>query len=684
VEIVSREEAEDAIHKWQLRLSGLLDQMRAAQDVAAAKLKGAAGAAPALAEVQLRQEDVFRQSLRAREEFGRLVEEVYANRLNSRELDLRLGLVGGRFRGLVETTLPAVRTALASAADKGAEGAAAAGRLQREALAVTDDLIGLLREWSDVEFVLMRVRRTRDLQEAINADSKAVARDLLGKPLDSLAERDRARLVELATRQSARRDETGIAVSDLRRLADEVKDTQVQFAQRVLGILGSAQRADIVTKMGSCAAAIGENRCGAILATQDEILAALKSLAARLEQALKPESYQLPEEILAQEMDLDTIMTQLEQTVRPLIEKERGVLEEVAAIDAARPAAEALPRVLAIRLGVAGRSHAEVGAALTGLVESLKTQRTVLFPLVFADILKDVAGAAKMMGEGQTGKPVQTLLADIIGALEDVASAATKETIVTEIKHVFEERVPGVGPAELVFIEDIRMLRLLQAALNRRTENFDRDRAGAEFGKLAEDQRATLGALGLRQRELADLADKITGSARLELEKLAQPGPDGKPPPPNPALEKTMQQVGGTRLPTGLMREVAKVITDEHDSGRLVQKNQKVILAQMDEQIRGLISMVLAVSDMPDQPPPAPGLPGEPDLLKPPPDLTHLTGGPVGEKSAAEKNTDAARAAAWGQLPPRLREAILQARGERCTGRYAELVRLYYQTLSEK
>jgi len=131
-----------------------------------------------------------------------------------------------------------------------------------------------------------------------------------------------------------------------------------------------------------------------------------------------------------------------------------------------------------------------------------------------------------------------------------------------------------------------------------------------------------------------------------------------------------------------LMREVAKVIAEEHESGQIVQKNQKLILEQLNAAVRTLISMVQAVSDMPDQPPSPPGLPGAPDLLKPSPDLTHLTGGPAGEKTDAEKRTDAAKAAAWGQLPPRLREAILQSRSEQLTGRYAELVRLYYRTLA--
>lgn len=688
VEIAARDEVAESVHKWQQRLSGQLEQLRAAQQAAHSRLKPLAFAGPPpadarniLADVGLRQEDVLRQALRAREEFGRLVEEVYANRLNRPDLDLRLGLVGGGFKELAETALPGVRAALASGR---ADAPGRAGALQLRALAVTENLIGLLREWGDVEYILMRVRRARELQEAINADTKAAAGELMARALDSLSEEQKTRLLELSTRQAARRDEMGLAVADLRRLADEVKTSQVQFAQRILGLLGSAQRAEIVPKMSACAAAIAENRCASILGTQDEVLAALKLLVQRLEESLKPESYQLPENAAAQEVDLDTIMTQLEQAVRPIIAAERKILEEVQAIDAARPKEGAPPRPLAIRLAVAGQAQGAAEAAVAKILEDLKKERTVLFPLVFADILRDMQKARKLLGESRTDPPVQAVIADIIAALEDVASAATKEVIITEIKHVFEERFPGAAKAELVFIEDVRMLRLLQAGLNRKTEGFDRERAEQAFEKLDEDRRAALAALGRRQRELADLADKIGGAARLELEKLAKPGPDGKPPPPNPALEKTMQQVGSVRLPTALMREVAKVIADEHQSGRLVQKNQKVILEKLDEQIRGLISMVQAVSDMPNQPPPTPGLPGAPDILKPPPDLTHLTGGPVGERSAVEKSTDASRAAAWGQLPPRLREAILQARGERCTGRYADLVRLYYQTLSEK
>ena len=700
IEVATPHEVEEAIYRWQVRLSQRAEELRAAQRAARARLEPARllkeptpEARGRLGGLVLEEDEILRRAESAREEFGRLVEEVYANRLTRPELELRLRLCGRTWRDLVESALPGAREALAAARDAKGEAygktVARAAELQDGALARIESIVGLLREWGDVEFILLRLRRTRDLQKGINAETKRAAGDMLGRALDTLSEAERARLGKIAASQAARRDETSIAIRDLQRLVDEVREGQAQFAARLLAILRYAQREDVVGRMHQCAGAIEKNRCASILETQGKALTALDRLTRRLEEALKPESYAMPEEEEEGEpVDVDSLMTQLEQAVRPLIEEERKILATVRTVDAARPREGVLPRALAIRLGAAARSQGAATAKTAELLAEVQKQRTVLFPLVLSDVLKDMREAGKLLGEARTGVRTQGVIEGIIAMLEDVISACAKEVIITEIKHVWEERVPGMPTAELVFIEDIRMLRLLQAGLNRKTAAFDRERAGAGHEALAEDQRARLKALGARQRQLAGLAGQIQGAAGLALEKMIEEKEAAKEDKEEyeerPDIEKALAKAAGAKLPKPLMDAVAKVILEEHESGRLVQKNQKVILDKLDASIRELISMVQLVSDMPDQPPAQPGAGGEPDFLKPPPDLTHLTGGPVGRREEIERRTDAAKAAAWGKLPPRLREAILQARGEVTRGRYAPLVRLYYRTLAGK
>ncbi len=693
LEVATPSEVAESLHRWQVRLSGQVEELLKLQRAARANLEAARKAEPArrreiAAAVLLEQDGVHRRTEHCRQEFGKLVEEVYSNRLTRPELEMRLRLVSRGFRGLLEGSLPAARTALAAARGPASKvlDVTNAVKAQDGALSAIEGIVGLLREWGDVEFILIRLRRVAALQAVINTDTTAAAKGLLGKSLGGLAEGEKALLAALSGRQAGRRDETSMAIRDLQRLVDQVKASQAQFAQRVLAVLRYAQRKEVVMRMGECAVAIEKNRCASILGKQKEVLAALEHMARRLEAALKPESYALPgEEEVAEPLDIDTLMTQLEQAVRPLIDREIKIRNTVLEVDGARPKDKPLPRKLAIQLGVAARSQKEIEAKTSELLESVRKQRTVLFPMILGDVLRDMREAGKLLGAGRSGVRTQGVIENIIAALQDIVSASSKEVIITEIKHVWAERFPGAPPAELVFIEDIRLLRLLQAALNRKTVTFDRERAGAAFEKLDENRRARLKALGGRQMQLAELAGKIKGSAALSLEKMLKEKQEAKDNKEKyeerPDIEKALAKASGAKLPIRLMQEVAKVIREEHVSGKLVQKNQKVILQKLDETIRGMISMVLAVSDMPDQPPAPPGPGGEPDFLKPPPDLTHLTGGPVGQRSQAEKRA-AAKEQAWGKLPPRLREAILQARGGRIVGRYRDLVRLYYRTLA--
>jgi hypothetical protein len=203
----------------------------------------------------------------------------------------------------------------------------------------------------------------------------------------------------------------------------------------------------------------------------------------------------------------------------------------------------------------------------------------------------------------------------------------------------------------------------MQVAVNAVTVRLDKQRKGEnDFARLGERLQGRIKQLADRQLLIADLTSQIG-----ELTKGPEDDPDVVIP-----------------LPSELMKKVGAAI-GKGDTGKAIQKEQKNIVAMLQDIVRTIISQVLAHSSLPDQLRDAVGgdsPEGEVDVTKPAPDLTHLLPGLKGKKSLEEMLMDMKKLEAWAQFTATEMEQIRMGRMGDFGGKYGELVKRYYITLA--
>jgi hypothetical protein len=253
------------------------------------------------------------------------------------------------------------------------------------------------------------------------------------------------------------------------------------------------------------------------------------------------------------------------------------------------------------------------------------------------------------------------------------------------------------------------MLRDLQAAVNKSTQTIN------ALPHATKDDQAKMVALGNRQGQLRSLLDQL----------LKKGGGEGLPKPPDkadqlpeeagneqiedqeleknlledkPAEEKAQKDIGlvGDRMARSQQRLASK-----YDPGTTTQKIQDRIVKNMNDLIEEARQQQqqMASQSQPGKPQQGAPKPGDADAQaqnqgRQPGQQSqpnHASTPASGDKAtaSAENNADLAKelketAENWGQISPRLHDAVIEGANEKVPDKYRSLVEDYYRSLATK
>jgi hypothetical protein len=255
------------------------------------------------------------------------------------------------------------------------------------------------------------------------------------------------------------------------------------------------------------------------------------------------------------------------------------------------------------------------------------------------------------------------------------------------------------------------LLKDLQVAVNKSTVKVDADLAQAADDKAKQSDKQKITSLGGRQGELRDLLDQLLKQSSGK-GLGAKPDKDAKLPEEasnekiqddelekqllqdNPNADKATKEINlvGDRMARSQTR-----LSDDTDPGKTTQKIQERIVVDMDQ----LITMAQQQQQMqrqrqqgkPEQGPPQPQQ-GDQQAQnqgnqQPQPNPAQQAAkddqvSAANENDARFKNDLKETAENWGQVSPRLHDAVVEGASEKVPEKYRSLVQDYYRSLATK
>ena len=229
------------------------------------------------------------------------------------------------------------------------------------------------------------------------------------------------------------------------------------------------------------------------LEKQEQALRELEQAKAELEQILR----QLREE------ELERTLVLLEARFRKMLDDQITVYEETQSV----AVSEAPAHELEIASGRLRRREVSiVHEADRALILLREDGTSVAFPVALEQARDDMVTVAERLGDVKLGILTQALEEDIIEALEETLAALQQGLKELREQRAQQQQQQGEGqPGEQSLVDQIaelRMIRALQARVNRRTERYGKllgDRQAME-----EDLRGALAELARRQEHIFD------------------------------------------------------------------------------------------------------------------------------------------------------------------------------------
>ena len=344
----------------------------------------------------------------------------------------------------------------------------------------------------------------------------------------------------------------------------------------------------------------------------------------------------------------------------------------------------------------------KIGEGLAGI--------SIIYQWANTDIAKSMSQVKDDLAKPETGKPTQ---AEQVRVVEQLQAMIDNLKMKPPEQPKFTKKDggggagAGQGKKKLPSEAELRLLKDLQIAINKSTTTIE---------GLANKDKPRLASLGGRQGELRDLLDKLlkassgqglpakpdkadqlpeeAGNEQIEDQELEKNLLQDKP-----LEDKAEKDIGliGDRMARSQQR-----LQDHYDPGKTTQKIQDRIVKNMDE----LIAMAQQQqqqqasskkSQQPGDPQQGPPKPGEGEAQANGPAQGNQPGQPNPGQTAAER--DAATAAnennaqlgnlketadQWGQVSPRLHDAVLEGAGEKVPEKYRKMVQDYYRSLATK
>jgi hypothetical protein len=409
----------------------------------------------------------------------------------------------------------------------------------------------------------------------------------------------------------------------------------------------------------------------------------------------------------------DQLKQQTQESIRQayvkLLEDQKKVGKDIKEIDTTPKDNGDLPRPVAIRLGQLPGDQGKLSDRATKIGEQLEQLGSIVYVWANKDIVKTMDGVKDDLAKPETGVPTQAEEVRV----EEQLQAMIDSLKVNPRQPEFHERNSnnggggkGTPKVRMPGEAELRLLKALQQAVNNSTTKID-----AEPVK----DKPKLLALGGRQGEMRTLLDQMVQKASNGQIKLG-PEPDNKDQLPEEAkkediedqeFEKQLlndklsddQAANNVKLTGDRMARSRQRLALNDDPGKITQEIQKRIMIDLDNMIKLAQAQQAQMKPGQGQPKPGQGQPqpqpgqqrGQQQVAQQP---GQQRGGttPAGQSTLNQGNTpqvdlsqeikEAARE--WGQLHPRLREAILEGSSEKMNPKYQKLVEDYYKTLSEK
>ena len=253
--------------------------------------------------------------------------------------------------------------------------------------------------------------------------------------------------------------------------------------------------------MGKAAQKLGEQNPEGAEEDQEDALEDLQDAFEQLEQEIEQKKQEIQEQQIAQ---LEAIFTEM-------LEKQKKITKATADLDHNRKQEgdDRLARAERVQLRNLARGETELAETAAEAEQLLYDDGTSIVVLsVVTELKESLEGVAELMGEGKTGEFVQRSQKEIELTLEELIEAM-KQAQNQKQQELQEQQPPQDGqpqpPPLLPPAAELRMLKLSQLRVNRRTVDFENARI--EAGQLD----ATM----LKQaNDLADFQAKVTAMAR--------------------------------------------------------------------------------------------------------------------------------------------------------------------------
>jgi hypothetical protein len=377
--------------------------------------------------------------------------------------------------------------------------------------------------------------------------------------------------------------------------------------------------------------------------------------------------------------------------------------DETNRIDKTRGPDAALARAEAVRLGQLPGEQGKLSERVNAISQDLVSVGSTVYIWANKDIVDSMGDVKQDLGKQQTGVPTQAEQTRIIAQLD----AMIRNLAIKPKESKFAQEGGGGGGGnggpQLPTEAELRLLQDLQRAVNGSTKTIDQEPT---------KDKPKLMALGNRQGELRNLLDQTLQKSSRGQIKLG-PEPDNKDQLPEeakkedvenqeleknllndvPAEEKNSKQAGliGDRMARSRQR-----LAMNNDAGKVTQMIQDRIIEDMDYLIDQARQQQAQTRNQPQ------GKKGQQMAQPKPGEQQAQNNGqkqsqPKGSQPAAQslapggaaRNEDLSKkieesAAEWGQVTPRLRDAVIEGASENVVQEYRKLVEEYYRSVAEK
>ena len=418
-----------------------------------------------------------------------------------------------------------------------------------------------------------------------------------------------------------------------------------------------------------------------------------------LDQALKK-----AEDALAQakkkidEKKAEAIKARLEAIRLEQIEKVNKPTQNV---DKARKADGTLLREDAVLVGLLVGAQGEIAKTMAEIADALRELGGVIYNDAAKDVVTDMNEVKEDLGKQKTGQTTQLEEARIIEQLDAMIDSLKQEID----KSKFDQKNGGGGgggggKSKFPTEAELRLLWALQTSINNNTKNAD---------KLPKEQqdKVALVNLGNRQGKLRGLLDNLLKQATQGKEGL-KPEPDPKDKLPEEAGKEQIENqeidqdlLGGdpqaqketkqlNRVGDRMARSRQRLALDG-DPGKVTQEIQKRIVVDISDMIKQAQQQQANSQPKPGQksgePKPGeqpgqqkPGNQSQPNNAQTAAQQSTVNGGGSREAQLAAKINETNKE--WGNISPRLRQAVIEGSNESIPAKYQKLVEDYYRGVS--